>query len=156
MIRKIIRRLPIILSSMGLIFMSQLVMASSDSGTLTAGSRTVTCPHGVGSQVGFSNTALFGTYGSYSPTGLTGGSSVATLIDQIQVSCLNNHSFLVVSGFSSDPGSSWLTSVACNGVTNLQSGSVGYSFSGGNAEWVWNNHFGFTAGSNYSCTIVHN
>jgi len=135
---------------------SQNASASSDSGTLTAALNTSSCPSGripIVEHIGF----LTGTFGSYNPTGLTGGESVFGLYD-IHWLCLNGQldSFLSVSGFSSDPGSGWLTSVTCNGVERMGSAATSYGYSGGNAGWGFGGNFGFTSGSNYSCTIVHN
>lgn len=131
----------------------QPAFAATDNGTLTVGSVTLpfgTC--GTTTQKGFSSGASFG---SYSPTGLTGGRTVVHLVDSISCSGV---SILQVSGFSSDPGSSWLTSITCNGVTRAPPPNA-YSYGSGSAQWVWYATFGFlsmTDGTNVSCTIVHN
>lgn len=120
-----------------------LAVATSDNGTLTVGYSPVFCEH-------YGYNSATGT-GAYSP-GLTGGKNVGILMDVCYA-----YSYLDVSGFSSDPGSSWLTSITCNGVTKLV-GSAGYSYGGGRARWEWTSLFGFQSlyGSNVNCTIVHN
>jgi hypothetical protein len=131
--------------------------SSSDIATLSAGS-TLSCFNGIANK-----TSLFGyesgEFGSYSPTGLTGGEVVVDLFDHRSFgtgSCtFPNGSVLLISGFSVNPGSAWLSSATCNGVTNSQSSSS-YSYSSGIARWDWNQEFNFSNGINYSCTIVHN
>lgn len=130
-----------------------LALAASDNGTITVGSTgcesSFTWIWGYGS----------GGIGSYSPTGLTGGETVHALFTSVAgPSCtgtLNGH--FQVTGFSSDPGQSWLTSVDCNGITKTGSTAT-YSYSSGSAEWVWSaTSWGFTSnvGSQLACTIVH-
>jgi hypothetical protein len=94
--------------------------------------------------------------GSYSPTGLTGGETVVAVYDTTG-NCVGTFSDLSVSGFSSSPGSSWLSSITCNGVTNNGS-SARFIYSSGSASWEWSQLFGLQSksGSNVSCTIVHN
>lgn len=128
--------------------------SSSDSATLTVGVATARCAGAGGDQVqsGF-NSVL--SIGSYSPTGLTGGKTVAAVVDTFEALCFSSSfSALNVSGFSSDPGASWLISITCNGVENT---SGTFSYSGGEASWIFSTLFGFTgkSGSNVSCTIVH-
>ena len=135
---------------------SRLAMASSDTGTLLVGLAapgTCTNIH----YYGYESSLM----GSYSPTGLTGGDTVSGVYDQIFLplppNCTGtNTSWLHVSGFSADPGRSWLTSIACNGQTNNGTGAT-YSYSSGVATWSWSNLFGFVSkeGSNVSCTIIH-
>lgn len=139
-----------------LLLASQIASASSsDNGTLSAGTYD-TCFMGA-----LDHTLLFGYAsgfaGSYSPTGLTGGKTVADLYDHESIGsgiCVfPKGSVLTVSGFSANPGASWLSSVTCNGVTNSESAST-FSYSGGSASWQWTQTFGFGDGTD-SCTIVH-
>lgn len=125
--------------------------AASDSGTVTVGMSALPC--------GITTLTISGSpggVGSYSPTGLTGGNTVVGVWDD--TGCVVR-GLLDVSGFSSDPGSSWLTSITCNGVQNASSSaSYGYDSSTGQAEWSWNQTFGFwseSVGTKVSCTIVH-
>jgi hypothetical protein len=99
-----------------------------------------------------------GPIGSYSPSGLTGGKTVYTVLDICySVATLN------VDGFSSNPGSGWLTSITCNGITKTGSTAAYawgiYGYRPQMAAWSWTTTFGFSdlpAGTNVSCTIVHN
>ena len=146
-------------------FTPQLAAASnSDTGTLTAANgSTTTCslPLGTGTikPVGFS-APTFGNFGGYTPTTLTGGKTVSGVFDLSRTGsglCLTGHSAnLVITGFASDPGASWLVSITCNGVA-LGAGAS-YQWVPANSEglWTWSSAFGFVAGSQYNCTIVHN
>lgn len=131
---------------------------STDNGTLTIGSRIVRCNNNQGFQFlfGFGS----GVYGSYSPTGLTGGESLLSIADNTTTSACGGSAFsqLIVSGFSSNPGSSSLSSVTCNGVEYTGSASV-FSYGSGLAMWTFGALFGFQSkgdNSNVSCSIVHN
>lgn len=135
----------------------QLAVAASDAGTLLVGQSIVACTGGFIQYDGY-DPGL--SIGAYSPTGLTGGKTVKDVADEATVACLPSIrvSFLVVGGFSSNPGSSWLTSVECNGVTNsASSANFTYFSSSGVAEWDWSQLFGLSSknGKNVSCTIVH-
>ena len=139
---------------------SQVALAASDAGTLQLG-------HGVYSGC---STILSGynpgaSFGSYSPTGLAGGETVETIIDSISLSYPGcpDYSELAVSGFSSNPGVGWLTSITCNGVTNPASSATYAYLGGGQATWQWSTLFNMTFNGtgglltgNVSCTIVHN
>lgn len=135
----------------------QIAAANSDAGTLLVGvGMSTTCsPNGLPFPYlfGYSNSPLPAA-GSYSPTGLTGGETVIDLFDYF--SC-GTRSELVISGFSANPGQSWLSSVKCGSVTNTGS-SATYYYGSGDASWVWSTRFGLQSsyGSNVSCTIVHN
>ena len=134
-----------------------LAAAASDVGTLTVGEHIVGIPPthpcvmvDYGYQSGLEN-------GSYSPTGLTGGKTVIEVYDTTNCSSTYLFSALAVSGFSSDPGKTWLTSITCNGVTNDSSSSSSYSYGSGTAAWEWTQSFGLSSkvGNNVTCTIVH-
>lgn len=130
--------------------------ASSDTGTLTVGTGItgVICrPFTV---YGYISLRTTGNFGSYSPTGLTGGKTVANVSETAQGSC-SGISALTVTGFSSNPGSTWLSSITCNGIQKLGS-AASFSYSGGDASWQWGGGFGLInkAGSNVSCTVDHN
>jgi hypothetical protein len=142
-----------LLVSIPLLFaISQVAMASSsDSGTLTVGHASSACLHGgTANHYGYDS-----GIGSYDPTGLTGGDTVAALQDDF--GCANTEdSFLLVSGFASNPGSQWLISVTCNGVEMTEGSATLFQYSSGQAEWVWAGQFGFKNISQTTCTIVHN
>src|SRR6185312_3937146 len=74
--------------------------------------------------------------GSYSPTALTGGELVSALDDVVDPMCSLHSSGITVSGFSSNPGAGWLSSVRCGGVTNTGS-SASFNYSSGTADWSW-------------------
>ena len=155
--RKFIKGWLVSFSLVGFICASQFAMATSDSGTLTPGGQESCTTPPYTMFIGYDPP---NGWGSYSPTTLTGGYTVTLLMDAgaSGVSCeaaAVNANFSV-SGFSSNPGSSWLTSVTCDGVELLASnGTFGYS--SGTASWVWSNsQFYFSIGDQVSCTIVHN
>lgn len=129
--------------------------SSSDYGTLAVGDAISYCDTGDIVLSGFDS----GLFGSYTPAQLTGGRTVISLVDSTPVICSNSSSFsaLTVSGFSSSPGSSWLVSITCNGITNT-GGSGVFSYGSGEASWTWTRQFGLLSkhGSDISCTIVHN
>jgi hypothetical protein len=139
----------------GSVAASPLAMAASDSGTLLVGVFGTPCTGGIQTIDGYEPPL---SIGSYSPTGLTGGKTVALVIDRItsHPCVVGSISALNVSGFSSNPGSSWLTSITCNGVTNNAS-AASFSYSNGVASWTWSQRFGLFGkqGTNVSCTIVH-
>lgn len=132
-----------------------IALAATDDGTITVGKFG-----GGGLPLcfwGYSSSSI--AFGSYSPTGLTGGRTVAYLnTDVTGPNCLGGfYGNFGASGFSSDPGQSWLTSVTCNGTTKL--GAIAtYSYSSGTAQWTWSFttwDFPSKAGSQFACTIVH-
>ncbi len=101
--------------------------------------------------------------GSFSPTSLTGGKTLVDLSERGYDSypdCDNSaavSSTVTVSGFSMDPGISWLVSVTCDRIT-FKGKSVDYSYSSGNATWVWRGGFGHlskVSGVTVSCSISH-
>lgn len=130
--------------------------STTDDGRLTAGSVAQGCfPPGAGTinLVGF----IGGGTGSYNPTGLTGGESLNAINDFDSVTCSATTSAISVSGFSSNPGSSWLTSVTCNSVERTGSNAIEYSYASvtGTAAWIFDGHFGFANTDQYSCAITH-
>ena len=150
--KEVHRRLLALIASFSI--MPMLALAASDAGVITVGDL-------VGAPICW--WGYVPGYGSYSPTGLTGGETVAFLAD-VSIGGLNTCTGPVaanfeVSGFSSDPGQSWLTSVTCNGVTKTGTTAAGYSYSTGIAHWTWGagTAFGFRAkvGQQLSCTITH-
>lgn len=133
-------------------FMSLPAFAATDNGTLTSGGSSFG-PCGEFQTVG--DGYYSSLMGSYSPTELTGGNTLFGIYDVIRPGCTNpGNSSIIVSGFSSNPGSSWLTSVTCNGVENT-AGSASFTYSSGQAIWSWSKLFGFSGSGNYSCSIVH-
>jgi hypothetical protein len=131
--------------------------AATDIGVLTVGHAYDGNCGGHGLQYSGFNPAF--SAGSYSPTGLTGGQAVTVLADFAQIFCGVNLTFLKVSGFATNPGSTWLTSVTCNEVTNIPA-TGSFSFTGNTGWWGWSSKpFGLAPlrdGANVSCSIVHN
>ena len=154
------QRIWVSFASIVLTVASQLAAASdSDSGTLTAGDDVIErCGAGQLLAIGFAS----GVFGSYSPTGLTGGTSVSALYDQAPVpigpGCPGGSTLFQVTGFSSNPGKSWLISITCEGTEATPESTTSFSYNDGAALWQWANvvlPMG-PAGNNESCTIVHN
>lgn len=141
------------LSLMSLLIVAPaLAIAASDNATLTVGyfyDGGFICSGIPTTWYGYESSFL----GAYSPAGLTGGKTVVALIDE---SGCSYGAFLYISGFSSNPGPYWLTSVTCDGVTKSLVPAYFYYYSG-TAQWYWPSLFGFSSklGSNLSCTIVH-
>lgn len=110
----------------------RVAAAYTDTGTLyVSGGSGGLCG---GSPVLASGYASSTAMGSYSPTGLTGGETLLSLIDSIGTVCPITISGMAVSGFSSNPGQSWLSSVKCGGVTMTGSSAI-FIYSGGIASW---------------------
>jgi hypothetical protein len=135
---------------------------SSDAGTLTEGGQGITCSQGTAILRGYatSGTAPNPPWGSYSPSTLTGGKTVGAVYDWKGGPCGSLGGYVYIKGFTSNPGSTWMTSIKCtsNNVT-LDTSSATYSYTSGTAKWYWSgsNVFGFptTTGGKYTCTIVH-
>ena len=156
-IRALVRRLLYFAVVGSLLITPMLSSAATDNGTLLVGHLVVTLPPSMTCLFiidGYHSEALIG---SYSPTGLTGGQTVSDLEDDYHCNGTYLETFFVVTGFSADPGKSWLTSVTCNGVTNSVGSSTYDGYSSGRAQWHWTNAFGLNSkvGTNVSCSIVH-
>lgn len=123
----------------------------ADGGTLKAGALTASCGHGSFTITGYNKTS---SIGSYSPAVLTGGKTVIDVNDVTGGPCGTANSELAVSGFTANPGATWLTSITCNGVTRTGSTAT-FSYVSGTAAWIWSAHFGFVNGTTYSCSISH-
>jgi hypothetical protein len=132
----------------------------SDTGTLTSAGNSVACGSGSDSfRQGYADVTGL-SFGSYSPSTLTGGKKVVEVWDQTIVGspagCPVPGVNLEISGFTANPLYSWLTSITCNGV-KLTASSTGYSYASGVATWFWaGKTFSFSPGDKYTCVIVHN
>jgi hypothetical protein len=127
-------------------------LATIENGTITVAEKS------------FGSTCIWGysggLLGAYSPTGLTGGKTVAEISAiVIGLSCNGTLDGIVqISGFSSNPGQSWLTSVECNAITKTGATAT-FNYGSGIAAWSWSaTSWGFptVVGSQLGCTIVHN
>jgi hypothetical protein len=134
-----------------------IVLAASNDATMQVGHKKVPLS-GCGMDSGYDGSSSF-SFGSYSPTGLGGGRTVAFLDELSFCDSAGIEGSLSVSGFTSNPGKSWLTSVTCNGVTQpAASATFTYFPSDGSTLWQWPAGFGLKnipAGTNIGCTIVH-
>jgi hypothetical protein len=133
-----------------------IALAATENGVLTVGRSALIIPPVI--NVCLSGYSGGGFLGSYSPTGLSGGETIANIVDS--GSCSGSEfSTVGIAGFSANPGQDWLTSITCNGVTKSGS-SATYSFSNQFATWVWTtSNFGLQSiaqGTNVTCTFVHN
>lgn len=155
-----------LLTSIGLSVGSSIVpidavASSSDVGTLTASkTSTTTCVNPithVSGTIYFVGYDSYTSEGSYSPVTLTGGKTVVAVFDTHGTGgCPGVFPTLIVKGFTSDPGASWLVSITCNGVALGAGASYFWEPGVPEAIWEWSTIFGFTNGSQYNCTIVHN
>jgi hypothetical protein len=126
---------------------AEQAMAATDNSTLTVGSKY----GGPGYPITFYG---YGSgYGSLSPSTLTGGKTVSIWDDKETLGTLS------ISGFSSNPGQSWLTSAGCTGLTTKTGASASYTWNSslGTATWAWTGAFGFATknGTAVACTIKH-
>ncbi len=114
------------------------------------------CPYALG---GFLRTSGLPSLGSLSSSALAGNRTLENFYDRHS----GNYAYTLVyaemsvSGFSADPGSSWLISASANGQSKL-SPSATYTYSAGLATWRWTTAFGFLNAGTLARTIsvVHN
>lgn len=76
------------------------------------------------------------SFGSRSPTTLTTGKGLGDLYDYRDVSAPYFASVISITGFTTDPGASYLYNVTVGGVTKLASIAL-YSYGAGAAYWTW-------------------
>jgi titin len=88
--------------------------------------------------------------GSISPTTTTNGLTLSTFYQQELYSAKTYNTVLEVTGFTSDPGSGWLSSIGFG--TALSGASATYSYSGGQAGWLWTTSGACGSGT---LTLVH-
>jgi fibronectin type III domain protein len=94
-----------------------------------------------------------GVGGSISPVKLS--NNVLSYIAFCDQHATPGSSHIQISGFTSDPGASWLISAEANGVTNLGSAASGYAYAGGTASWAWATSFQFVATGTVAVQVVH-
>lgn len=100
--------------------------------------------------MGYSNgTSSAGIFGSIAPTTIgVPAMTVAGFFD--------NDSFgdgiVQISGFSSNPGATYLYSATANGTTLLES-AASFSYLSGVGTWSWTTQFGFAGGTSYPVRI---
>lgn len=106
-------------------------------GTLTAAS---SCPSA--SNYGFSS----GVCGSIAPTTDANGNTITLLISNTTLI----QSQLFISGFSSNPGSSYFTTTMVNGISKTSSAAT-YAYTSGTASWTWTGEFIDATGAYPAC-----
>lgn len=101
--------------------------------------------------------------GSMSPAATSNGHTYVTLFDQANPAPKGGgyaFSVFAVSGFTADPGQAWLVSVTAQGTT-LEGRAAGYTFSSGQATWMWepgpdnSEGFNFLGSGTTPCLIIH-
>ncbi len=104
------------------------------SGTLTGAYLYVS-----GTLLGYGYAPPYG--GSLSPTTDTNGKTIAAIYSSSFGTLV-----LSISGFSSNPSSSYFTNLSTNG-TNFTSASASYSYASGSAVWQWSTSYVISSGS---------
>jgi hypothetical protein len=116
---------------------ARLVFTGQDDLSLVAGT------------AGGSSGYVLSGFGSLIPTTLGDGKTVNSLFSS------DTSPFpltFVVTGFSSDPTSAYLTDIVVNGVTLLASAAV-YAYSGGQAQWAWASGARMFSGTTYPIVV---
>jgi len=148
-----------LLALAALLIVPLIAFATINNGTLTIGRQTI--PVMPGLTLDFSGYSS-GAYGSYSPTSLGGGISVVTLYE-LAVNGTPNSTTFRITGFTSNPGVSYLLHLTCNGVTVAGGHATRtYDSSTGTVTYTWSAPdplFGLSSlsvGTNKSCSVEHN
>ena len=94
-----------------------------------------------------------GAFGSASPSTMTDGKNFQALYDYYDLNVGGSYGIVGVSGFSSDPGQTYLTSITTNSVTYYAASASFYSYGSGIATWTFP-AFGFTPSNTYSVVMV--
>ena len=140
---------------------TNIAAAASDKGILTVGDTNASfCQGPIHLPIPFYGYDKGLSTGTYSATGLTGGKIVTYLGDQMPFpSCTSGIAFsaVAVSGFLTNPGRRWLSSVECGGITHTEAGAFQFTYLEGTAWWYWVPLFELKSKdeSNVSCTIMH-
>ena len=88
--------------------------------------------------------------GSMSSTAVTGGYTLSACYDAASGA---NNSYVIITGFGSNPGSGFFTSVTV-GSTTKTSASASYSYFAGQATWNWSTLFGLDGTGTSAVLIV--
>ena len=110
----------------------QMLLASGGAATKYTG--TVTVAYDTDSATYEQYLFVSGAFGSASPTTLTDGKTFFELQTYFSPLGAFQYNYLDISGFSSDPGSSYLTSIKISGTTYTLS-PLNYVYSSGHATW---------------------
>jgi len=117
-------------------------------GSMTAGTDT----DGV-NYVSYGYASGVGAFGSASPSTMTDGKNFQALYDYYDLNVGGSYGIFGVSGFASDPGQSYFTSITSNSVTYYSASAAFYSYGSGIATWTFP-AFGFTPTNTYSVVVV--
>lgn len=104
---------------------------------------------------------LFGAqFGSISSGSLPPGQTLNSILDNYTLNPEGDQLFqsssFSVSGFSADPGKTWLTQIDMNSITHTGASAAGYGYSAGVATWEWETGpFVFAPGSPRVLTITY-
>jgi len=102
------------------------------------------------------------TYGSLTPSTLSGGRTVTAFVSYYQVYCgdpdcityyYDVGTILTVTGFSGNPGANWLSSVSHPSVGSLTGSSAYFYCSSGTCSWSWATYIDLSGSS--TLTVVH-
>ena len=105
------------------------------------------------SYYGFDTSSYTGvTFGSRSPTTVS-TRTFATLVDW-WIGSTPYLGILRITGFASDPGVDFITSVTVGSFT--QTPTSGYSYSAGGAEWYFPSIFGMASSGTIACSMTGN
>jgi hypothetical protein len=142
----------------------------TDSATMTEGGVHQSSPGFLETWKGYKSP----TFGSLSPSALSGGKVVSVLYDFCQAitstkppppSCPyslatdSQDGILSISGFTADPGATWLTSVTAAGATRYGASAI-YSYASGTSTWSWigpvgTGSFGLSNSGTTNVVITH-
>lgn len=141
------------------------LLASSFTGTLftlTSSTRFITTSD---TYKGYGDDTSVGggtTFGSASPSTMGPGKTLIALADNFSdVSFVTFVQTIVqISGFSTNPGQSWLSYVSNGSAIRLGSSASSYAYGGGVATWRWTSAGGFTAmgftpSGTFTCIMAH-
>lgn len=97
-----------------------------------------------------------GQFGSIAGAGLPTGQTIYAVWEDVIIPAGTVTGGVIISGFSSNPGSAFFKSLAVNGLTlNTSAATYTYGVAGpGWAEWQWSGGFGlFVSGTTYPCQL---
>lgn len=93
---------------------------------------------------------LAGSYGSMSSAGLNDGHTITGL----SYNSFTSGTSLLIGGFSSNPGQSYLTSITISGIGTFTGASAVYSY-GSVAQWFWFTGVPLVNGGSYTAEVYY-
>jgi hypothetical protein len=136
--------------AVGSVIAGQTIVGNSFS--ITAGYATYDDGSNVGIAIGYGNNEdTYGTFGTATPNSIL-GYPIYACYDQ--GGAYPTAVLFGLSGFTSQPGQAFFSTITCNGVT-LTSASAGYNWDGVSiATWNWSPaQFGLVSGNTYTVTL---